>query len=641
MKDLQTKINKINWTQEIIPEYKPSELEREYLNYIIKRKFELDDNQKTKLEEWKDSQELYDNIYEEDPKTGNPVSNIAKEIEVIETKVADEIKALPEIKLIAKNQKDTPKVQALMKVLEYIDNKNQEDLKKIETLYRKNIFWVSIKKIFWKEVIRKVKVITELEEEAEETEENKEDENLNQTQEKPKTKSKLKWITRDKVEYKDIATKVIPLGNIRVNEWAKSIEEATEIIELETFDYETAKQQFWDFSNFKYVKKHQWEKSSFEYLEKELAKENISGLSSSKISDECQVFYYWNKPKDEYAIVINWVLLTQYENPIPFDHKELPYSRAICRFIPWSFWSKSDIQLMKSAKKQKNIIRNTLQETVLINSSPIIKTVRSAWFDTQDFEVYPWAIWEFQDEKSAQATQNINIHWDINSALAYDSKLDEDITTLTWVDSRALLNTMTETATKTAVKKESALKRINAWLKLIEHEALYRETKLKLELIKQYYREKEYFIVVWDEKEKDPKIFSRYKTIPVKNKKFKWKESEWGSNKMDLEMEELEEHQWITNDLELRPELFDTDFEIEIRPASSIPFSESLEREKMAEVYQLVITNPFGNPETALREFLKSRNIDPDSNWLKNPQELQNQQMQQNPQMQMMQWNNL
>ncbi|MEA1973591.1 MAG: hypothetical protein U9N34_09945 [Candidatus Cloacimonadota bacterium] len=110
------------------------------MNYVIKRKFELDDNQKVKLEEWKDSQELYDNTYQEDSRTQDPIPDIAKEIEVIETKVADEVKALPEIKLVAKNERDIPKVQALMKVLEYIDNKNQEDLKKIETLYRKNIF---------------------------------------------------------------------------------------------------------------------------------------------------------------------------------------------------------------------------------------------------------------------------------------------------------------------------------------------------------------------------------------------------------------------------------------------------------------------------------------------------------------------
>jgi len=43
----------------------------------------------------------------------------------------------------------------------------------------------------------------------------------------------------------------------------------------------------------------------------------------------------------------------------------------------------------------------------------------------------------------------------------------------------------------------------------------------------------------------------------------------------------------------------------------------------MAEIYQIVSNNPFGNPETALREFLKSRNIDPDNNWMKSKEELQ------------------
>ena len=626
MPNLETQKNQINWIQDKIKSYNPSELEREYLNYILKRKFELDDSQRNKLDEWADSQNLYDNIYKEDSSDNNPIINIAKEIEVIETKVADEIKSLPEIKLIAKNEKDIPKVQALTKVLEYIDNKNQEDLKKIETLYRKNIFWASIKKIFWKETTRKIKVVTWVEENFSEDEKNlnSSDKNFSGNNKNlKKSESNLKWILRDKVEYKDIATKIIPLTNIRINNSATSIEDATEIIELETFDYESAKQQFSHFPNFKYVKKWKWEENSFDFLEKDLSKENIKSIDNNDISEECIVYYYWNKPKDEYAIVMNWVLLTQYGNPIPYNHKELPYSRAICRFIPWSFWSKSDVQLMKAAKKQKNIIRNALQDTVLINSSPIIKTVTSAWFNVEDFDVSPWAIWEFQDEKSANATQNMNVHWDINSALAYDAKLDEDITTLTGVDSRSLLNTMTETATKTAVKKESALKRINAWLKLIEHEALYRETKLKLELIKQYYKEKEYFIVEWEENKPEPKVFWKYKTIPIKDKKFNWKESEWDSDKMDLEMDESEEVNWIVSDLELKPELFNIDFEIEIRPASSIPFSESLEREKMAEIYQIVSNNPFGNPETALREFLKSRNIDPDNNWMKSKEELQ------------------
>lgn len=602
MQNRESTKDKINWVQNELKAYNPWEVEREYLNFILKRKFELDKNQQEKIIEWNDSEELYDVCYKEDEVSKNPVVNLGKEIEVVETKVADEVKAMPEVVIVAKSDKDRVKVKALMEVINYVNNKNQEELKKIETLYRKNIFWASIKKVFWKEVIRKVKVFTQLEE----------DENPKEEKEE-----RLKWIERDKVEYKDIATKIIPLQNFRVNEWAKTIEEASEVIEIERFEFETAKQQFWHFSNFKFVKKWEWEKDSFDFIKNKCSFDKENLWEENKLNEDCLVFYYWNKPKDEYAIIANWILLTQYWNPNPYDHKELPYSRTICRFIPGSFWSKSDVQLIKSAKKQKNIIRNSVQKTVELTWVPIVKTVRSAGFDTQDFEVFPWAVWEFKDEKSAQATGVMQIHWDVSSALAYDAKLDEDITTLTWVDSRALLNTMTETATKTAVKKESALKRINTGLKLIEYEALYRETKLKIELIKQYYKEKEYFILAWEEKEQEPNIFWRYKQIPVKDKRFQWKDwEEWS----EIDLIEWEETKWLVSDFEVKPELFDIDFEIEIRPASSIPYSESLEREKMSEIYQLATTNPFANQETAFREFLKSRDIDPEKeNWITQP----------------------
>ena len=62
MPNLETQKNQINWIQDNIKSYNPSELEREYLNYILKRKFELDDSQRNKLDEWADSQNLYDNI---------------------------------------------------------------------------------------------------------------------------------------------------------------------------------------------------------------------------------------------------------------------------------------------------------------------------------------------------------------------------------------------------------------------------------------------------------------------------------------------------------------------------------------------------------------------------------------------------
>lgn len=591
--DDQKLIDSINWTDDNSDVYNPDDVQKTYLNYLLKRREELEVYMWDKNKEWIESDKLYRNLYSEDD-DWLPWWSLPKEMEVIETKVSDEVKALPDVILRATNDKDRLKVEAWQDLLNSIDLNNNEELNKLRLCYRKNIFGVSIKKIYWKEDYRIVKFIKW-----------------------KKDDWKIDFVEKRVKNWKsDVATKIIPNWCWLVDEWATCMEDCNEFFEKEYITYERARARFEDYENFKYVVRKQYDEWSFETI-RSVREKNIKEWASvsNSINSDCEVVLYYRWDKDEFAIMVNGVLLTEYWTPNPYDHKELPYVRNICKEIPDDFFSMSDVQVIKWIKKTKNIIRNSIKKTVIINSIPVVKTIREVGFDTDDYEFKAGNVWEFRNAEHANATQPMSVHGDISSPMAYDWKLDEDITTATWTDSRALLNITQETATKTAVKKETSQKRINLGLKLIELEATRREVLLKISLIRQFYKDlKDTYLQAWKEADENAETVEDNRKVSVRDKSYQWSE-EW--NNVSLIRKDTP---WVDWKLEVRNELIDVEFEVEIRPASSIPYSEAFEMEKMESTYDIVVNNPAGNPEVALKELLKSRNIDPNKGWIKQPQ---------------------
>ncbi len=458
--------------------YSPDEEIKEHIVYLHKRVGEITAYYMGLglFLEWGDAEKLFENNQEDMTDEFFPTVNIATEIELIETKSAEEEKVMPEVVLEPESgETDRAKVEALQNIVENISGNryNKDGLKKSQIIDNKNIYGEAYQKIYWKKSWRTIKEIQG----SEDSEEGK--------------IKNLKWKEKKVLEYDDIAIENIRPQNILFSEDADCLEEAMEVFQTFAGSYEQMKKRFSSFANFKYVKKNEMRAG----IEEELQKQEIKMTADFKKA-ECFGSFYWCPARDEYSIEINGILLTQFGNPIPYTHwKECPIVSAHSRYMPGRRQAhpKGDVALIRRLKELKCILMNAVAKGTVLNAEAVLKVTKKvdaelrksgiAWQQNNRFVV--------GSKDESQAIQPIQVGTDINGALALINIIDEAIVTITGVDSRALVSSVTETATKTAVRQESMLKRINKGIKLIENGMLIRRMAIMLALIKQYYENRE------------------------------------------------------------------------------------------------------------------------------------------------------
>lgn len=481
--------------------YNPSPEVKEHIVYLHKRTEEIAAYyvELGLFLEWNDAEKLFENNQEDMSDELFPTVNIATEIELVETKSAEEEKVMPEVVLEPEpGETDRTKIEALQKITENIrgNRYNKDGLKKSQIIDNKNIYGEAYQKIYWKKSYRTIKEIRG----SEEGEEGK--------------IKKLEWDEKKVLEYDDIAIENIRPQNILFSEDADCLEEATEVFQTFAGSYEQMKKRFGTFADFKYVKKNELRAG----IEEELQRQDIRTTTDFKKA-ECFGLFYWCPARDEYSIEINGVLLTQFENPIPYTHwKECPIVSAHSRYMPGRRQAhpKGDVALIRRLKELKCILMNAVAKGTVLNAEAVLKVTKKvdaelrksgiAWQQNNRFVV--------GSKDESQAIQPIQVGADINGALSLIGIIDEAIVTITGVDSRALVSSVTETATKTAVKQESMIKRINKGIKLIENGMLIRRMAIMLALIKQYYEDREVSI-------KDMQYLWVQKTNPIPSSQVK------------------------------------------------------------------------------------------------------------------------
>ena len=586
------------------PVYKPSKEEEQYITKLFTKKDEFIKYWQPFWNEVEESIKIYPN--DQMPTRDGELPNIdlPEEIKMIETKVADELKTLPEAVLEGKTKADRVKVEALEQVIQQIDRLNKNDILELKKLFHKNIEGAAIKKIYFKETYRTIKMVTGIDHPHPSPLPEGEGKDLNK---KPRV-PKLKWKEVQVVDFKDISMELVPLQNVS---WTKGValEDAIELFEEKFIDYETAKQEFGIFENFKYVEKNNYS---------EIARTTISTLQGNEEMDkECHVILYWNKPRDEYSILVNGVLLTQFGNPIPYDYwKDFPFTFTINRYIPYRPLSKSDVQILNPYKKQKNILRNSIQQAVVTNAYAPLIVPEEAGAQFENFEWQHLGIIEVENMEEAQSIRPLQVNTDISGAMALDNKIDDDTTITLGVDPRSLLQVVNETATKTASRIENVQKRINTGIKLMEYDSTLREKQLKIALIKQFYKDKVFYPYEGQETEQEPQGEWKHRTVPVSNKNYEWKEYgdvRWENGVANIiprwELEMNEETESI-HDFEIRPELFDIRYEVSVRPASRLAYGELFEQEQVDSLYERLIQHPSVNQQELLRLYLDKKFMD-------------------------------
>lgn len=625
----QSDFDIVNNVPKKAPPYKPEGKEKEFVSYLANTRYDLEEYWRPYRNMFGTITELYANNISLD-EDGIIEVNLPVELEIVESKVADEIKTLPEAKIIATKGADKDKVMALRAIDESIDNKTKKREVDILGMYYKNIYGTEILEEHYKVTKRKVKQIILPEDE----------DGVSQESKLISDPSDLSWTEIDVVDYNDCATERVDLRDVLPDMDATSMSDCRIFFRRRRYDWVSFEAKYEDYENFKYVVKGQWDNMS--YLDgrrtstKNLMRNGIGGYRGNDLGkDDVHVWEFWNPITDEFAEQANGVLMTKYGNPIPYDHKQIPYIRKIDHLVPNCFFGKGEVQLIMGLKIEKNTIRNQILRTAIIAANPVVVVPEGLSNDTDDFDFSPGSIWPVKSADDARSVNVLNVRGEVAPLLNLDAKIDENITTLTAVDSKNLISSSGETATKTAVVKESALKRINLGLSLIEADGVLRQKYLRVKNIQQFYKQLDVFIKIDDDgnevmkKDKKgvvildkngkptPDREAKNKVVNVSGVQYQWvTEKIPGETEDDeeftvdvLKSKELKDEKERT-ELEVRPPLLVTPWEIEIIPASELPFSTAFEQQQANEQLEALSNNPRVNQDELLKKHFKAMKWD-------------------------------
>ena len=228
---------------------------------------------------------------------------------------------------------------------------------------------------------------------------------------------------------------------------------------------------------------------------------------------------YYNKAEDKLIILANWVVVSN--NPIPHLHKELPfvkYDNHIYRDRLIQMWN---YELLSSVEEYLDKVR--LQTIDVTKANIWFWIMEKDWdFDPEIHKIWVYDFIEMENpDWFKHYSANIQTGW-LNQL---QSSWQEDAIILSWVDYRSQLMTSWETATKTASKNASALKRINLILKRNSFKFYNRLAKLRLADLQWIHSLWEHKIplkglhVEWDN---FIKLQDWYWLFTIKPKMFKW-----------------------------------------------------------------------------------------------------------------------
>lgn len=164
---------------------------------------------------------------------------------------------------------------------------------------------------------------------------------------------------------------------------------------------------------------------------------------------------YYNIATDEYIVLANGVEVLS--SPIPYTHKELPFSIYYDNEAEDRFWGIWELELLEPDEKAKNEYRSL---TVKAVKASIWFIIAERWADIE-FQNMNYGIGEYAETDDIDSIQHFAPQTPVGAISELENKVDNDIIWKSWVDFKALHLTPWESATKTANKQSSTRKRIN------------------------------------------------------------------------------------------------------------------------------------------------------------------------------------
>jgi len=148
-------------------------------------------------------------------------------------------------------------------------------------------------------------------------------------------------------EHNDVYGCIVSLGDFfPANIFERSIQEQPYLVWRKILKWDSFKREFADYKKADLV---------LPRGQIILGNEPFFGMTEQVGEDEVEVLRYYNKRLDRYLIIANGILLTSRDNPLPFNHKQYPFWKAINEpFAEKFFYGKGDPDLFMGLQDVNN-----------------------------------------------------------------------------------------------------------------------------------------------------------------------------------------------------------------------------------------------------------------------------------------------
>lgn len=303
------------------------------------------------------------------------------------------------------------------------------------------------------------------------------------------------------------------------------------------------------------------------------------------VGDVIEILEYYNKEADEVIFIMDRKHIIR-RHPLPYAHKELPFTMRQLSFNPNSLWGRGFCEILTSYKSELNNLKEMIMDAVRRSNNSMFVMGGDLSFDSEQpgfnntfIRINGQLQGNFQEITGNPPNAAI---------FQYLQELYTDIAIATGIDPKNILGEPSSTAFETAVKQESSMKRVNVMFKNRDI-AFQRMAKQHLANIMQFYPVKMARGIV-DMGKENADESKKFPSIPLKDEKavgsstFKKEPGTWP--------------------FELTPERVRGNFDISVKTNLNAPTLRQLERENMkdfansaAMIQQAAAMNPLLAPK--------------------------------------------
>lgn len=293
----------------------------------------------------------------------------------------------------------------------------------------------------------------------------------------------VKYEDMDEVDYDDVYMEAVRNDDIFVDPDARDINrgpyKAKDIFRRYILDIDDFRTFFvnssWDqLGNAKLVEPGKGDTNYYE---------NYKPPQGIDRSRQVEVLWHWmRKPEDALNIIANDVVIRM--GPNPYNHKQLPFARAVDVRRTHQFYGKGEAELLDSIQEELNTYRRQLMDRAHLDIDKMAFVSRNETLDERDLIARPHGLVPVEDPQSIKFAEYGDVP---RSVEMIQNNLQSDAVKVTGVENRDQGLPTPSTATEAAILTEKTTKRIKMKLRLLEKGFLVDIGRLRVANIIQFY----------------------------------------------------------------------------------------------------------------------------------------------------------